>query len=89
MSVATAVYDTTCHVCDYFNNITRRIWLRVKRSRQLNANFKIYEEIRRFDDDAGAYLTRMNERTNENYKKEMSKIKRITWAWDTKNDIDD
>jgi len=89
MSVATAVYDTTCHVCDYFNNVARRIWLRVQRSRQMSANYKVFEDMKKFDKDAGYHLYRMNERTNKYYENEMSKIKRITWAWDTKNDIDD
>ena len=60
MSVASAVYDGTCVVCDYVNNIIRRVWLRMQRSRQLSANYKIYEEIRRFDDDAGYHLANMN-----------------------------
>jgi len=89
MSVASAVYDSTCVVCDYVNNIIRRVWLRMQRSRQLSANQKIYNEIRRFDKDAGYHLANMNERTNKYYQTEMSKTKRITWAWDMKNDLDD
>ena len=88
MSVASAVYDSTCVVCDYVNNIIRRVWLRMQRSRQLSANYKIYEEIRRFDDDAGYHLANMNDRTNQYYETEMSKTKRITWACDTKYDLD-
>ena len=30
MSVASAVYDSTCVVCDWVNNIVRRTWLRVQ-----------------------------------------------------------
>ena len=89
MSVASAVYDSTCVVCDYVNNIIRRVWLGMQRSRQLSANQKIYNEIRRFDKDAGYHLANMNERTNKYYQIEMSKTKRITWAWDMKNDLDD
>ena len=89
MSVASAVYDSTCVVCDYVNNIIRRVWLRMQRSRQLSANYKIYEEIRRFDEDAGYHLANMNDRTNKHYEIEMSKTKRITWAWDRKFDLDD
>jgi len=89
MSVASAVYDSTCVVCDYVNNIIRRVWLGMQRSRQLSANQKIYNEIRRFDKDAGYHLANMNERTNKYYQTEMSKTKRITWAWDMKNDLDD
>ena len=89
MSVASTVYDSTCVVCDYVNNVVRRMWLGMQRSRQLSANYKIYEEIKRFDEDAGYHLANMNENTNKHYEIEMSKIKRITWAWDTKFDLDD
>ena len=89
MSVASAVYDSTCVVCDWVNNTLRRVWLRVQRSRQLAANYRIYEEIRRFDEDAGYHLANMNDKTNQHYEIELSKTKRITWAWDMKNDIDD
>ena len=89
MSVASAVYDSTCVVCDWVNNTLRRVWLRVQRSRPLAANYKIYEEIRRFDEDAGYHLANMNDKTNQHYETEMSKTKRITWAWDNKFDLDD
>ena len=89
MSVASAVYDSTCVVFDYVNNIIRRVWLGMQRSRQLSANYRIYEEIRRFDEDAGYHLANMNDKTNKYYETEMSKTKRITWAWDTKFDLDD
>ena len=89
MSVASAVYDSTCVVCDWVNNTLRRVWLRVQRSRQLAANYRIYEEIRRFDEDAGYHLANMNDKTNQHYEIELSKTKRITWAWDMKNDLDD
>ena len=67
----------------------RRVWLGMQRSRQLSANYKIYEEIIRFDKDAGYHLANMNDRTNKHYEIEMSKTKRISWAWDMKNDLDD
>ena len=89
MSVASTVYDSTCVVCDYVNNVVRRMWLGMQGSRQLSVNYKIYEEIKRFDEDAGYHLANMNENTNKHYETEMSKIKRITWAWDTKFDLDD
>ena len=88
MSVASAVYDSTGVVCDYVNNIIRRVWLGMQRSRQLSANYKIYEEIRRFDEDACYHLANMNDKTNKYYETEMSKTKRITWAWDNKFDLD-
>ena len=89
MSVASAVYDSTCVVCDWVNNIVRRSWLRVQRSRQLAANYRIYEQMKLVDKDAGYYLSRMNERTNKYFEIEMSKTKRITWPRDNKFDLDD
>ena len=89
MSVASAVYDSTCVVCDWVNNTLRRVWLRVQRSRQLAANYRIYEQMKLVDKDAGYHLANMNDRTNKYYETEMSKTKRITWAWDMKNDLDD
>ena len=57
MSVASAVYDGTCVVCDWVNNIVRRSWLRVQRSRQLSsANHRIYEQMKLVDKDAGYHL---------------------------------
>ncbi len=89
MSVASAVYDSTCVVCDWVNNIVRRMWLRIQRSRQLAANHRIYEQMKLVDTDAGYHLANMNDKTNQHYEIELSKTKRITWAWDMKNDIDD
>ena len=89
MSVASAVYDGTCVVCDWVNNIVRRSWLRVQRSRQLAANHRIYDQMKLVDKDAGYHLANMNEKTNKDYEIEISKTKRITWAWDMKNDLDD
>ena len=89
MSVASAVYDGTCVVCDWVYNIVRRSWLRVQRSRQLAANHRIYDQMKLVDKDAGYHLANMNEKTNQHYEIELSKTKRITWAWDMKNDIDD
>ena len=89
MSVASAVYDSTCGVCDWVNNTLRRIWLRVQRSKQLAANYIIYEQMNLVDKDAGYHLANMKDKTNQHYDIELSKTKRITWAWDMKNDLDD
>ena len=89
MSVASAVYDSTCVVCDWVNNIVRRTWLRVQRSRQLAANYRIYEQMKLVDKDAGYHLANMNDKTNQHYEEELSKTKRITWAWDNQFDLDD
>ena len=89
MSVASAVYDSTCVVCDWVNNTLRRIWVRVQRSSQLDANYRIYQQMKLVDNDAGYHLANMNDNTNQHYEIEMSNTKRITWAWDTKYDLDD
>ena len=41
------------------------------------------------DKDAGYHLANMNDKTNQHYEVELSKTKRITWAWDNKFDLDD
>ena len=89
MSVASAVYDSTCVVCDWVNNIVRRTWLRVQRSRQLAANYRIYEQMKLVDKDAGYHLANMNEATNKKYDEKLKNFKSnlTTWGWE--DPIDD
>ena len=46
------------------------------------ANYRIYEQMKLVDKDAGYHLANMNDKTNQHYEIELSKTKRITWAWD-------
>ena len=78
MSVASAVYDKTCVVCDWVNNTLRRIWLRVQRSRQLPQTIEYMKQMKLVDNDAGYHLANMNDKTNQHYDIELSKTKRIT-----------
>ena len=89
MSVASAVYDSTCVVCDWVNNIVRRTWLRVQGQDSYLRNYRIYEQMKLVDKDGGYHLANMNDKTNQHYEIELSKTKQITWAWDNKNDLDD
>ena len=84
MSVASAVYDSTCVVCDWVNNIVRRTWLRVQRSRQLAANYRIYEQMKLVDKDAGYHLANMNDATNKKYDEKLRNFKSnlSTWGWE-------
>ena len=89
MAVVETVYDSTCKVCDIVRYQLYRAYIYVQRSKQLSANERIFLEIRDVDKDAGYHLANMNDKTNQHYEIELSKTKRITWAWDMKNDIDD
>ena len=85
MSVASAVYEQTCHVCALINYFFYRIYIDILRSRQISVNRKIYEEIRRSDRDADYYLEKMNQTANEEYNE---RLKRITWPWSKTNTYD-
>ena len=89
MAVVETVYDSACKVCDIVRYQLYRAYIYVQRSKQLSANERIFLEIRDVDKDAGYHLANMNDKTNQHYEIELSKTKRITWAWDMKNDIDD
>ena len=89
MAVVATVYDSTCKVCDVVRYQLYKAFIYVQRSRQLGANERIYHDIKEVDKDAGYHLANMNDKTNKHYEIELSKTKRITWAWDNKFDLDD
>ena len=89
MAVVETVYDSTCKVCDVVKYQLYRAFIYIQRSRQLGANERIFLEIKEVDKDAGYHLANMNDKTNQHYEVELSKTKRITWAWDNKFDLDD
>ena len=78
MSVASAVYERTCHVCDairlYFQ---RSSIIQMQRGRQLSANQKIMNEMHfeyARDADLRFHLNQMNDRTNEEYNKRLEGV---------------
>ena len=82
MSVASAVHERTCHVCDAVRLVVTRTILNIQRGKQLSANRKIYEEIKRFDRDAEYHLSRMNNHTNKEYDQKIAELRqRIMWPY--------
>ena len=43
MSVASAVYERTCHVCDAVRLFVMKTFINMQRGRQLGANEKIFQ----------------------------------------------
>ena len=81
MSVATAVYRQTCHVCDAIRLFVMRAFINMQRGRQLSANQKVirqYMHIEYYgykDPDLPYHLNRINDRTNEEYDKKLAELK--------------
>ena len=76
MSVATAVYDQTCHVCETIKKYFLNFYYESQRGKQLSANREIYRVHMNMDKDKDYHLHRMNESCNKEYD---LKIKRL---WD-------
>ena len=69
MSVATAIYRETCHVCDVVGKWFVNLFLELQRARQLSANREVARQMKElgYDKEVGYYLTQMNDKTNEEY----------------------
>lgn len=77
MSVASAVYERTCHVCDAVKYHVVKIFLNMQRGRQLSANQKIMREMNfeyARDADLRFHLNQMNDRTNEEYDRRLKEL---------------
>ena len=74
MSVATAVYDQTCHVCEAIKNHLLKFYYNIQRGKQLSANRHIYEVHMKADRDREYHFSRMNEYTNNEYDKKIKKL---------------
>ena len=81
MSVATAVYEQTCHVCDAVRIFVLKTFINMQRARQLSANSKIINQYMHIefkgynDPDLPYHLNRINDRTNEEYDKKIENLK--------------
>ena len=67
MSVASAVYERTCHVCDAVRLFVMKTFINMQRGRQLGANEKIFQHYGQFDREAPYHLQRVQEQTNKEY----------------------
>ena len=78
MSVASAVYERTCHVCDAVRLYFQRVIIQMQRGKQLSANYKIMHELRwesPHNADLRFHLNQMNDKTNEEYDKKLEELK--------------
>ena len=78
MSVASAVYERTCHVCDVVKYHVVKIFLNMQRGRQLSANQRIMNEVHiwnRGDKDLMYHLQQMNEATNQEYDRKIEELR--------------
>ena len=70
MSVAEAVYEETCKICEAVSKWFQRGIIEMQRGRQLSANRKLMQEVglwNRMDKDMSFHFDTMNERTNKEY----------------------
>ena len=70
MSVAEAVYEETCKICEAVSKWFQRGLIEMQRGRQLSANRKLMQEVglwNRMDKDMSFHFDTMNERTNKEY----------------------
>jgi len=74
MSVAMAVYDQTCTVCETVRKHFLKFYYNIQRSKQLSANQEIYKMHMWMDADKEHYLFRMNEHTNKEYDLKIQKL---------------
>ena len=77
MSVASAVYKRTCHVCDAIRLYFQRAIIQMQRGRQLSVNQKIMREMNfeyARDADLRFHLNQMNDRTNEEYDRRLKEL---------------
>ena len=89
MAVVTTVYDSTCKVCDVVRYQLFKIYIHILKSRQMSANWQIFQEIKGRDQDAGYYLTRMNEATIKKYDSKLKNFRSNLSAWGWEDPIDD
>ena len=77
MSVASAVYERTCHVCDAVRIVLKRAFLNFQRGKQLSANREIMQQMKyEFTPkgDGFLYLQQLNDRTNAEYDEAIKKL---------------
>ena len=74
MSVATAVYDQTCHVCETIKKHILQFYYNLQRGKQLSANSQIFEVHMNTDRDRDYHFNKMNEYTNNEYDKKIKQL---------------
>ena len=77
MSVASAVYERTCHFCDAVRIVLYRLFLNFQRGKQLSANREIMQQMKyefQRKGDGWYYLSELNDRTNAEYDEAIKKL---------------
>ena len=75
MSVASAVYERTCHVCDAVRLFVMKTFINMQRGRQLGANEKIFQHYGQFDREAPYHLQRVQVQTNKEYDQRIANLR--------------
>ncbi len=74
MSVATAVYDQTCYVCETIKKYLLQFYYNTLRARQLSANREIYDKHMKWDKEKDYYFLKMNAYTNKKYDEKIKEL---------------
>ena len=77
MSVAEAVYEETCKICEAVSKWFQRGLIEMQRGRQLSANRKLMQEVglwNKLDKDMSFHFDTMNERTNQEYDQRLKEL---------------
>ena len=77
MSVASAVYERSCHVCESVRIVMKRALLNIQRGKQLSANREIMQQMKYEFTPKGDgiyYLSQLNDRTNADYDEAIRKL---------------
>ena len=82
MSVAAAVYDQTCHVCEAIKNHLLKFYYNVQRGKQLSANRHIFDNHMKLDTDRKYHFNRMNDATNQEYDKKIKQLWEKPYQYD-------
>ena len=77
MSVASAVYERSCHICDAVRIVLYKLFLNFQRGKQLSANRDIMQQMKyefQRKGDGWYYLSELNDRTNAEYDEAIKKL---------------
>ena len=79
MSVATAVYEETCKICETISLWFQKIIIQIQRGRQLSANREIINQLPALmavshNKELNYNLDKMNDLTNEMYDKKIEEL---------------
>ena len=72
MSVASAIYNETCHICEVINQTLKKITRKIIIGRQYSANRVVAQQLKDMgefrDQSLESLIIELNERTTEEWK---------------------